>query len=281
MSRNSRLLSVGIIFGIFFAAEISSELYFGINQPTQLFIAVLCEPGPDPKSTEYADQFWTELSFLIHNVDQWNVKLNILFSPQWVRYILESEFLPRIVHSWEENGHEIGLYVCGPHMDNWCGYTNQVEFQNDSNFIGSIDDMMALMNQIPANGKIMTTHSLTGEDIKYDYPSDVLYSTMGGTDKLNLIRSKPKDITVNSQNPTSSTHISIQVTHARFCILPEEYNINLNEFKELYTKRHREYVMGLVFQIIDWATYFVSYEQLFAYLNWYDIITWRISDILT
>ena len=72
---------------------------------------------------------------------------------------------------------------------------------------------------------------------------------------------------------------TIRVTHARFGTPQSEINIDLNEFKTLYQERNREYVMGLVWHVFNYADDPFEFIQLFEYLNSESISTLTVDQI--
>ncbi len=227
-NRKRIILFVIIISLILLGTGIGLGTFFGINKPTRLFIAIHCEPGSFPATTDYPEQYWFNLLQMISQADQNDVKLNLLFNPQWGSYILQNTTRFSLVRSWESNGHEIGLHVHGPNQGSWCGYTNQAAFASDPKYLGTIAEMMVIMNQLPAFGQILTTCSATDEDIIFDYPVGVLFRTSGGSEKMNHLWSKPTTETFTGQSTAG-------FNHARYGNIQSDINKTLTNSSN-YTK---------------------------------------------
>ncbi len=239
---------------------------------SKLFIAIHCEPGTLPQSVDYPEQYWLDLRAMIIEADIHDIKLTLLFNPQWATYILNDTNRLTMVRNWDANGHEIGLHHHGAHMNNWNGYTNQADYQTGPKYLGTISDMMTLMNQLPASGQINTACVATDEDIDYDFPLDVPFRTFGGSDKLGHLWSTPETSTYNEQTV-------LGVSHARFADILSEVNIDLDEFKGLVVQNQEE-VMGLVWHVFNYADNPSAFISLFEYLDDEGIDTWTVSEIM-
>lgn len=273
VSKN-RAIVLGIILS---SIVIFASFGFLTNTPPEsqpkLFIAIHCEPGSFPATTDYPAQYWLNLRDMIIEADQHGVKLTILFNPQWASYILLESVRLTMVRSWESNGHEIGLHHHGAHMNNWNGYTDQVAYQSDPKYQGSINDMMDIMTQIPLSGTINVACVANEDDIDIDFPIDIPYMTYGGSEKTEHLWSNPENFTYNQ-------HSILGVSHARFGVPSSEVNIDLNEFEVFLAQSHSELAMGLVWHVFNYADTAEAFTSLFEYLSEQNIETSTVTDII-
>lgn len=270
----NKTIALGIILsGIVILASIGFLMNISPESQPELFIAIHCEPGSFPATTDYPEQYWLNLRDMMIKADQYDVKLTLLFNPQWASYILLDSVRFSMVRSWESNGHEIGLHHHGAHMGNWNGYTDQVAYQSDPKYIGSISDMMGVMNQIPLSGTINVACVANDDDIDIDFPIDIPYRTYGGSEKINHLWSNPENYTYNNHN-------ILGVTHARFGAVSTEVNIDLDEFKVLFTQSNNEIAMGLVWHVFNYADSSEPFVSLFEYLDEQNIVTYTVSNII-
>ena len=185
----------------------SDDIHGQTDDSVGLYIAVHLEstwtgddsgalPGSQPYDTheaatlQYVDTFWPTLQELVAVADIGAAKLNLLFNPQWGKYINEDPHcMPSLgysscleeVHSWEANGHAIGLHHHGMYHGSWNGYTNRTEWKqyyegqdceddgddgidptetctalNDPFYLGTAADMMTQVHLLTANGSVST-----------------------------------------------------------------------------------------------------------------------------
>ncbi|MBD3193401.1 MAG: hypothetical protein GF308_22385 [Candidatus Heimdallarchaeota archaeon] len=259
------LIIGGIGIGIFY--------YFTREPEVQLYLAIHCEPGAVPSSLDQPETYWPFLKTMVTKADQYGIKLNLLFNPQWAHYILQNTSRFFMIRNWEANGHEIGVHHHGPHHGGWNGYTNQVDYQGDPRYLGNISDMMIPLNQLPASGQIVSGCISTQDDIEYDCPEGLLYTTYGGGDKLDHLWSFPDYGYYNDQTV-------LRVTHALFGSEKNEVVIDLDQFKELYQEKNNEFVMGLVWHAFNYAENPSTYIDFFSYLQQEGIQTHTLPEIL-
>lgn len=243
-----------------------------VQNNVDFFIAVHCEPGPDPLSTNYVALNWPALTDLVNSADDHNMKLTLLMNPQWAMYIVEDEYRLRLVRVWETNGHELGLHSHGPHMNNWNGYTNQEQYFNSSDFIGTMDDLMDVVNHLPFSGQ-MVTACVASEDQEYDFPSGIIYETNGGADKFEDLWSIPTEYIWNGQDV-------LRVTHARYAALFGEVNIDLQQMSKILDDNESDEIMGIVFHCFEYADDSAPYNTLFKLLEEKGIHTDTVSAIV-
>jgi hypothetical protein len=236
------------------------------------FIVIHNEPGRDAKSTAYAKQYWPALVQLVASADDEGHKLTLLFNPQWATYIMEDSTRLTMLRSWEANGHEIGLHHHGPHMAEWDGYTDQEEFFNHPEFIGTINDMMELMKKLPASG-IIRTAGIPDTDAVFEYPAGILYDVDGGSNGINDLVSCPSRITWNN-------HVMTHLTHAKYAESAVVINVSLQEIEQAINNLSKDEVIGIVFHSFEYADNPEVFKTLFAFLSSHDVYARTVTDIL-
>jgi len=228
-----------------------------LDKDINFYIAIHHEPGGNPQTTDYPEEYWSSLISLVELADQYNQKLSLEMNPQWATYILEDNVRLDLLRSWEANGHGIGLHHHGPHQNHWNGYTYQEEFMISDKYIGSIDEMMDLMKQLPASEEIL--FACVGDQDFFDYPSEIPYATNGGSEGVEDLISIPTGVEFENANP-------LQIS---FALYGNEGNVAVS-FEELYealeTADDNEFV-GIVFHVYDYQETPVNYNILFEKLN--------------
>ncbi|MBD3193235.1 MAG: hypothetical protein GF308_21555 [Candidatus Heimdallarchaeota archaeon] len=273
-TKKTILIILGLVLGgIIIGGSIGAFFVFRKSDGITMFIAIHCEPGSFPKTTDYPEQYWLDLKEMIINANQSNVKLTLLFNPQWATYILNDSARLQMVRNWEANGHEIGLHHHGAHMNSWNGYTDQAAYQSNPKYIGSIDEMMLLMNQLPLSGEIKTACVGTEEDIDSDFPYSVPYRTYGGSDKMEHLWSSPELTPFNN-------HDVLSLTHSRFSSESAEINIDHAELKEFIKDKHKNEVIGLVWHVFDYDNHPQEYNELFQYVTEKGILTATVVELM-
>lgn len=238
----------------------------------RVFIAVHCEPGPTPASTDYAGLTWPSLVQLVDSADRSNLALTLMLNPQWAMHIVESQDRLALARDWEANGHEFALHHHGPHMNAWNGYTDQEAYSGSPEYLGTIADMMAAMNQLPEFGQIQTA-CVTVEDQPFDFPGGVVYATNGGADKLDDLWSTPTPQTWNGQNV-------LQLSHARYAASFNEVNIDLRQMERILNDGPESEVMGLVFHCFEYADNPAAFDALFRLLDERGATTQSVAAII-
>jgi len=150
------------------------------------YLVVHIKRGPEE---DYPNEFNDWLKPLVETADSYNVKLTLQFSPQWVDYLLKNGDKENIVHSWQENGHEISIIHPGPSHLSWDGYSNMPEQDAISisyirgtspddihEFLGTMDDFLVMANQL-AYPEEIKSGTITN---KWTDVPNIPYITSGG-----------------------------------------------------------------------------------------------------
>lgn len=134
---------------------LSNSFAADTKKPFAVFYAVHMEAGIR-SNYEYQKRYWPRLIELVKVADKYNVKLTLLFNPQWAEYIFEDENKRDIVKAWQVNGHEVGLHYHLVTHNDWNGYTNRRDLMAAPFYRGNVEDMMKLINRLAAPYKIVT-----------------------------------------------------------------------------------------------------------------------------
>ncbi|MFA6527975.1 MAG: DUF2334 domain-containing protein [Candidatus Gracilibacteria bacterium] len=238
-------------------------------------IVIHMEPGTDPeeqKNLTNPETYWSNLVSLVETADQYDIKLTLLFNPQWAEYILKDSTKLTLLREWEADGHEIGYHQHEPSKgSNWNGYTNIKKYETETSYEGTIDDAMELLTQLPANGKIYTAGmSGTDEEREYDWPIDIPYRVDGVTS--DEILNEPTTETIREQ---TIWHIS----HSIF--IPGEKESTLENIEKTMDEAKSGQVIGIVFHAQNFTDQTKSdYEKLFALFGEKNITEETVRNIL-
>lgn len=274
---NSYLKPYLVLFTLFLVLFLSSCEEGLFEKPAKeetiktAFISIHMEPGSNPSTTAYPELHWSDLVSLIALADEYDVKLSLVFNPQWATYILDDEEKLAVLRSWEAAGHEIGLHHHGPHHGSWNGYTDQEEYKDDLKYIGSVEDMMNLLNQLPASGQILVAGIGGEEDVDFDWPDGVIYETDGGADGAADILSNPTKNVYNGHRVISLRHAQYQVG---------KMSLSLKEIASYLEEQQSEEYMGIIFHEKNYAENPAKIEQLFQLFQDYDVEVKTVQDIL-
>ncbi len=233
------------------SAALPREITVGSNPVA--FVSIHLEPGSNANTADYPEQYWNDLIDLIALADEYEVHLTLSMNPQWSIYILADETRLTQVRGWEAEGHELAYHGHGPHRDTWNGYTNQSEFQSDKNFLGTIAEMMDLMEQVPSSGHIFAACVSGPEDTDPDWPTNVSVRTDGGLEPSELL-----------STPVQETHNGQEVWY----VTNRQYAINkssatLAEVAEGISAWQSGEVLGIVFHEKNYAEHPDEVEALF------------------
>lgn len=153
----------------------------------------------EPRDAEEAS-FDTLIEF-INLADEYNIKITLQFTPQWVEMVLADSRKLNLIKTWQDNGHEIAAHHHGArHQGAWDGYTDLPEevwrelrlniqetqlwlkpeyqlWKTEEQYLGNMDDYIVLLNKLvyPDTIKIMTM----GFDRPNDWQPSWLYSLEG------------------------------------------------------------------------------------------------------
>lgn len=123
------------------------------KKPFAIFYAVHMEAQPR-SNYEYQKKYWPRLIELVKFADNYNMKLTLLFNPQWAEYILEDKNKFNLIKAWQANGHEVGLHYHLVTHNDWNGYTNRKELTTAPIYRGTVKEMMKLITMLASPYKV-------------------------------------------------------------------------------------------------------------------------------
>jgi len=253
----------------------TQEVSIDSNYIPDAFIVIHCEPGENAKTTEEPEEYWSMLEDLVAFADQYNFKLTLLFNPQWATYILENDKLTE-VRTWEANGHEIGVHHHGPSYGSlWNGYTDKSGYESNREYIGTIEDMMNLLNQLPASGQVVTGGIAKEADEQYDYPDGILYDVEGTANGDILSTLTPIMI---------SGHSVTQLTHKKFGQTEDQIfqgtPATVNDIADALIRAESGQVIGIIFHVHEFEEIKSDLEDLFELYSEKDVHVKSVKEIM-
>ena len=157
------------------------------GEERDFFYEIHMEPGTANK------EMFEELKKFVKLADTYNIKLTLLFTPQWAEMILDDPEKTKIINSWKNEGHEIGGHHHGPNVWPWDGYSDlnseeidkvraarpQIpvaqEVAKKEKYLGNMQSFMTLLNRL-AGEKIKV---ITMSNEIQDWPDGVPYAAGG------------------------------------------------------------------------------------------------------
>ena len=154
------------------------------------FIAVHNEPYnyPSPRKENSISEAYQILSEMVAYADQYDIKLTLMFSPNWVDHILSDVQHQAQVMGWKANGHELSTHHHSIYHGNWDGYTDQpleIAFeqrkaqgkQSPEQHFGSMNDLLDVLHRLDPG---IQSGCLNDEQDKADLPDGIIYDTCSG-----------------------------------------------------------------------------------------------------
>ncbi|MBU4174152.1 MAG: hypothetical protein KKE90_11760, partial [Actinobacteria bacterium] len=151
------------------------------------FIAIHNEPNHVPEGRQLIEASYLVLKEMIEKANQYNIKITLMFTPQWADYISESPQRMADLESWKQQGHEIAAHHHSIYHGNWDGYTDYSEEEAMAKrvrrgglvepYLGTLTDYINKLKKI--NPKI---HSggVNDEPDKRCMPDEIIYDTCSG-----------------------------------------------------------------------------------------------------
>lgn len=157
------------------------------------FLAVHHEPhhvedGP----TEVFDIEYVVTERMIAKADEYNIKLTLMFNPQWAEYLTESKDRLDALEQWKDTGHEIAIHHHSIFHGNWNGYTDFPQekilkerkskvdiglIKQSENYLGTLDDMLEILRTINTG---INSACFNTESAEMFLPAGVIYDTCSG-----------------------------------------------------------------------------------------------------
>lgn len=249
-----------------------------LTRPYATFFAVHLEAGASLHG-KYQEDFWPSLVNLVKLADKYEAKLTLMFSPQWAKYVLEDSTKYSIVKEWQKNGHELALHYHNIYHSDWCGYTNRKDktFIQDKRFIGTVDEMMALISKLAAPEKVVTmcmgpdkyADSLDKIEIdESDFPEGILYDVEG--------------VNVGLCRPIKTKFKGRTIFHLKHHLLSShpERRGELEKIKEEFNSANSDQILGVVTHEVDFKMDPEYIEKWFKFVSEKKMKIKTVSEIM-
>ncbi len=241
-----------------------------ISSVPAVFFVVHIETSDHNTQPDSVTDEWYMLEAFVALADRYGYKLTLEFQPQWAEYALARPEALAQIRAWEAAGHEIAVHHHGVSHAAWDGYTNAPGYQNRPEYRGTMDDAMALLNQLPADG-VPLTGGMTDEET--DWPATLIYATGGLGMSGGGLRSTPAAATYNDVNVT-------QVSNQGF-VLGFGPEATLEEIQAAVEGAEPGEVVGITTHPFNFWEHQDEIETLFQYLQATGIKIQTTSTILS
>ena len=242
------------------------DLYEG----TVVHVGVHTEIQEDPTSLDYPEKYWPSLLSIVELADDYGVKLTIKFIPQTAEYILQDNEKLSIVRNWEKYGHELGFHHHGLSHKYWDGYTNaynEIPKKSLSKYLGTMDDAINIVNQLPISGEVLTA-GITDEET--DWVEGILYETEGFSDSDSSLLSEP--------HITSEGSIEL---YSRPYATGKAPDVNLEDIEKSLLDVPEGYYLGITINDDGYDEHKGEVEDLFKFIQENNIKTNTIKETLS
>ncbi len=229
----------------------------------------------EPATDTQIDDNWTDLEIFIAAADAGNHKITLAFAHHWASNILANASRLTQVRSWQANGHELALHHHSrDHPTEWDGYSNTPPPQQNPNspYLGNMTDLMALMNQLPASGNIVTSAS---DGRETDWHQSLLYSAESGVKTIADLVSQPVINTYAGSEVTTVTKAGYKVHFTSY-----EAQLTTDFIDSKLNLTTSEDIVGFVIQNETFSDYLAELQDLFDTLERRAIPMRSLGDIL-
>jgi len=124
--RNDFLLSIVLLTCLLAAFHLPAPAS-GQAQGALYFLAIHNEPFHRDGGEEKMQESYTILKRMVERADSCHIRLTLMFSPQWVDFLLAQPERREQLRKWKAGGHEIAAHHHSIYHGNWDGYTDYTE----------------------------------------------------------------------------------------------------------------------------------------------------------
>jgi hypothetical protein len=154
---------------------------FSPARAAQSFFAVHCEP-------QTAETRFPDLVRLVAMAERHGIPLTIMFTPQWVEFVMSHPQLLVRVRQWQAWGHEVAAHHHGPYHPYWDGCTNRTDEEligmgvDPNDRLGDMDDYRLVVEPMAGDSALVTMSGpgATDPDPGVEWQADFPYRTGGG-----------------------------------------------------------------------------------------------------
>ncbi len=224
----------------------------------------------EPQSPNDMREHWPDIVDLIELADSYGAKITLHFSSTWASYLVDERL--ELVHTWDEHGHEIGLHHHGLSHAGWDGYTNVDSESDDRQYEGNMDELLAMIEPLSADG-VITSASMSDEET--DWPDGILYNasqTGPSTGQHDLVTS-PTTVEYDGQEV-------ILVGKSGYAVDKPIYIASLEDIEEELNLAQEGEVMGLVIADPSIEGHWDEIVELFVFFDERGVEVRTVTDIL-
>lgn len=189
----------------------------------------------DVSNLKYQETLWPTALQLVNLAEKYNVKLTLSFNPQWAEYILKDDGKIKKVKEWQNYGHEISFHYHSFTQDDWCGFSDLSESENDPRYRGTFEQGLEFVKEL-AKPELL----ITGTKLQIHVG--------GGKNNSNDARQKPTTMKKWGKIVFSLSHGRLMVNGDPPAWQPVSL---LSEFKDEYARIEYDEVFGVVVHCHD------------------------------
>ena len=151
------------------------------------FIAIHNEPCHFPGGRRALEISYHTLGEMIEQADKYNIKLTLMFAPQWADFIAEDSERMDLLAKWKKQGHEIAGHHHSIYHGNWDGYTNYpAEYAlaerarhtaRPEPYLGTLADFLRKLRKIEPT---LQCGCMNDEFDKKELPEEIIFDTCSG-----------------------------------------------------------------------------------------------------
>jgi hypothetical protein len=158
------------------------------------FIAIHNEPFNHEQNRFFTEESYRILTKMIAKADECDIKLTLMFAPQWADYLLADKERAAALARWKESGHEIAAHHHSVGHGNWDGYSALPKSEAEAarakagghdfqacfgaeTYYGTLTDLTAKLRRLnPA----VKSGCMNDEGRKNALPDAIIYDTCSG-----------------------------------------------------------------------------------------------------
>jgi len=182
------IIVVVIIIACISAYFVFQKPAFSGPQIPYYFIAIHNEPAHGiPNGRQIIEQNYVILKQMIARANQYNIRITLMFTAQWVDYITESPERMAELEQWKKQGHEIAAHHHSIYHGNWDGYTDYTKEEaiaqrisqnhKPEEYLGTLEYFIEKLKKINPNIK---SGCVNDERDKRAMPDEIIYDTCSG-----------------------------------------------------------------------------------------------------
>lgn len=219
---------------------------------------------------------WSNLRAAIELADTYDFKYSLMFTPQWAQVVLQTDGLLEELREWEANGHEIGVHHHLTDHLHWDGYSNESHAHELDEYRGTVEEMMDLIGQLPADGIIYTGAISQADE---DYPDALPYNTInevkeaGGEPSSEDMVSVPEARKIGDQ-------IVLELGKMGYAIGHLQEQLTIEDIIEAVEESGPEEILGIVLNDDTIENQFDRIEELIQTLDQLRVEVRTVKDIL-